>query len=96
MGQKIYVVKRAEGEYEDYYEYIEKAFYEQDKADKYITDKTAIFKRLESYRAEWEIIEAELEKAVSEEYLNAIENISFIEDNLYKQSLINLCNLLLV
>jgi geranylgeranyl pyrophosphate synthase len=27
---------------------------------------------------------------------NAIENISFIEDNLYKQSLINLCNLLLV
>lgn len=76
MGQKIYVVKRAEGEYEDYYEYIEKAFYEQDKADKYITDKTAIYKQLESYRAEWEFIEAELEKAVPEEYWDEIENIN--------------------
>jgi hypothetical protein len=76
MGQKIYVVKRAEGEYEDYYEYIEKAFYEQDKADKYITDKVAIYKRLESYRSEWEIIEAELEKAVPEDYYEYIENFS--------------------
>lgn len=76
MGQKIFIVKRAEGEYEDYYEYIEKAFYEQDKADKYVTDKTAIYKRLESYRSEWEIIEAELEKAVPEEYWDEIENIN--------------------
>lgn len=76
MGQKIYVVKRAEGEYDDYYEYIEKAFYEQDKADKYVTDKTAIYKRLESYRPEWEIIEAELEKSVPEEYWDEIENIN--------------------
>lgn len=76
MGQKIYVVKRAEGEYENYYEHIEKAFYEQDNADKYVTDKTAIYKQLESYRDEWEIIEAELEKAVPEDYWVNLENIS--------------------
>ena len=26
MAQKIYVVKRAEGEYDSYYEYLEKAY----------------------------------------------------------------------
>ena len=76
MGQKIYIVKRAEGEYDDYYEYIEKAFYNQDKADKYVTDKTAIYKRLESYRAEWEEIETALDNAVPNEYWDEIENIN--------------------
>ena len=76
MGQKIYVVKRAEGEYDDYYEYIEKAFYEQDNADKYITDKTAIYKRLERYRNEWDEIETALEKAVPDEYWDEIENVN--------------------
>lgn len=76
MGQKIYIVKRAEGEYDDYYEYIEKAFYEQDKADKYITDKTTIYKRLESYRDEWYEIEIALENAVPNEYWDEIENVN--------------------
>lgn len=76
MGQKIYIVKRAEGEYDDYYEYIEKAFYEQDKADEYVTDKTAIYKRLESYRDEWDKIETALENAVPDEYWDEIENIN--------------------
>lgn len=76
MGQKIYIVKRAEGEYDDYYEYIERAFYEKDKADKYVTDKTTVYKRLESYRDEWDEIETALEKAVPNEYWDEIENIN--------------------
>lgn len=68
MGQKIYIVKRAEGEYDSYYEYIEKAFYEQDKADKYVSDKNAMYKRLESYRDEWKEIETLLDNAVPDNY----------------------------
>lgn len=68
MGQKIYIVKRAEGEYDSYYEYIEKAFYEQDKAEKYVVDKNAMYKRLESYRDEWKEIENTLDNAVPDNY----------------------------
>ena len=62
MAQKIYVVKRAEGEYDSYYEYLEKAFYEHSEAEKYVVDKTTMCKRLESYRDEWGEIENALEK----------------------------------
>ena len=68
MAQKIYVVKRAEGEYDSYYEYLEKAFYEHSEAEKYVVDKIAMCKRLESYRDEWEEIENVLENAVPDEY----------------------------
>lgn len=68
MGQKIYIVKRAIGEYESYYEYIDKAFYEQDKADNYVSDKNAMYKRLESYRDEWKEIETLLDNAVPDNY----------------------------
>lgn len=68
MAQKIYVVKRAEGEYDSYYEYLEKAFYEHSEAEKYVVDKIAMCKRLESYRDEWGEIENALENAVPDEY----------------------------
>ena len=53
---------------DSYYEYLEKAFYEHSEAEKYVVDKIAMCKRLESYRDEWEEIENVLENAVPDEY----------------------------
>ena len=75
MGQKIYIVKFAVGEYDSYYEYIDKAFYEKDKAAKYVIDKNAMYKRLESYRDEWEEIETLLDNAVPDNSWEIIKTI---------------------
>lgn len=73
MGQKIYIVKLAVDEYDSYYEYIDKAFYEQDKADKYVSEKNAMYKRLESYRDEWKEIETLLDNAAPDKYWSDTE-----------------------
>lgn len=76
MGQKIYVIRRSEGEYEDRYEYIEKAFYDVNKANEYVALKNQSFEKLENLRAEWEEIQCALEEAVPQEYWDEIENIT--------------------
>ena len=76
MGQQIYIVRRSEGHYEDRFEYIEKAFFDINKANEYVALKNESFKKLEDLRKEWEEIEMTLEDAVPQEYWDEIENVT--------------------
>ena len=76
MRQEIYIVMRSEGQYEDSFENVEKAFYDKDKAEEYIAARNKSFTDIENLRSEWEEIESTLEAAVPEEYWEAVENVS--------------------
>lgn len=76
MKQTIFVVMRSEGQYEDSFETVEKAFYDKDKADEYIESRNKSFTDIENLRNEWSEIELTLESSVPEEYWEAIENVS--------------------